>query len=65
MALSARAPLNLPPLGFTNWRDQEGVPQHPLGTENSGRDMLALWIVGTPRPYSWVWSRPQLGWSLG
>ena len=49
MALSARAPLNLPPLGFTNWRDQEGVPEHPLGTENSGRDMLALWIVGTPR----------------
>ena len=49
MALSARAPLNLPPLGFTNWRGEEGVPEHPLGTENSGRDMLALWIVGTPR----------------
>ena len=49
LALSARAPLNLPPLGFTNWRGQEGIPEHPLGTENSGRDMLALWIVGTPR----------------
>lgn len=49
LALSARAPLNLPPLGFTNWRGEEGIPAHPLGTENSGRDMLALWIVGTPR----------------
>ncbi len=49
LALSARAPLNLPPVGFTNWRGQEGVPEHPLGTENSGRDMLALIIVGTPR----------------
>ncbi len=49
LALSARAPLNLPPVGFTNWRGQEGIPEHPLGTENSGRDMLALLIVGTPR----------------
>ncbi len=49
LALSARAPLNLPPVGFTNWRGQEGVPEHPLGTENSGRDMLAMLIVGTPR----------------
>ena len=49
LALSARSPLNLPPPGFTNWRGQEGLPEHPLGTENSGRDMLALIIVGTPR----------------
>ncbi len=49
LALSASSPLNLPPVGFTNWRGQEGVPEHPLGTENSGRDMLALIIVGTPR----------------
>ena len=49
LALTASAPLNLPPYGFTNWRGQEGVPEHPLGTENSGRDMLALLIVGTPR----------------
>ena len=39
----------MPPVGFTNWRNQEGIPEHPLGTENSGRDMLALLIVGTPR----------------
>ena len=49
LALTASSPLNLPPLGFVNWRGTEGVPEHPLGTENSGRDMLALWIVGTPR----------------
>ena len=49
LALAASSPLNMPPLGFTNWRDQEGIPEHPLGTENSGRDMLALLIVGTPR----------------
>ena len=49
LALTGSSPLNLPPVGFTNWRDQEGSWAHPLGTENSGRDMLALWIVGTPR----------------
>ncbi len=49
LALAGRSPLNLPPVGFTNWRGQEGLPEHPLGTENSGRDMLALLIVGTPR----------------
>ena len=49
LALTGRSPLNLPPVGFTNWRNQEGIPEHPLGTENSGRDMLALLIVGTPR----------------
>ena len=49
LALAASSPLNLPPLGFVNSRGQEGVPEHPLGTENSGRDMLALLIVGAPR----------------
>jgi len=49
LALAGSSPLNLPPIGLTNWRGQEGIPEHPLGTENSGRDMLALLIVGTPR----------------
>ena len=49
LALTGSSPLNMPPVGFTNWRNQEGIPEHPLGTENSGRDMLALIIVGTPR----------------
>jgi peptide/nickel transport system permease protein len=31
-------------LGF-----KDGSPEHPLGTEGSGRDMLAVMIVATPR----------------
>src|SRR5690606_40823326 len=37
LALAASSPLNLPPF----WADG-GTSAHPLGTENSGRDMLAL-----------------------
>lgn len=48
LALTGKSPLNLPPVGFVNTRGQEGVWEHPLGTENSGRDMLALMIVGAP-----------------
>ncbi len=42
------APLNLPPLGFENLRGEGGVAAHPLGTQSSGRDILALLIVGAP-----------------
>jgi peptide/nickel transport system permease protein len=49
LSRTASSPLNLPPVGFENWRDQPGISDHPLGTENSGRDMLAVLIVGTPR----------------
>ena len=42
------APLNLPPLGFENLRGELGDTAHPLGTQSSGRDMLALMIVGAP-----------------
>ncbi|MCY4019572.1 MAG: ABC transporter permease [Chloroflexi bacterium] len=53
LALNASAPLNLPPYGMEYQKGKNtilvGVPEHPLGTENSGRDMLALLIVGTPR----------------
>src|SRR5690606_20005801 len=48
LAYTATSPLNLPPVGFVNSRGQEGTWEHPLGTENSGRDMLALMIVGAP-----------------
>jgi len=44
----ASSPLNLPPVGFENRRGQQGTWAHPLGTENSGRDMLALMIIGAP-----------------
>ena len=53
LALTASSPLNLPPYGLEYQKGKTnilvGVPEHPLGTENSGRDMLALLIVGTPR----------------
>lgn len=48
LAYVGRSPLNLPPPGFENMRGQPGDPTHPLGTDNSGRDMLALVIVGAP-----------------
>jgi peptide/nickel transport system permease protein len=51
LAFTASSPLNLPPPGFVNSRGQEGTWEHPLGTENSGRDMLALMIVGAPNSF--------------
>lgn len=43
LARVGSSPLNLPPF----WSGG-GRVGHPLGTENSGRDMLALMIAGTP-----------------
>ncbi len=43
LARAATSPLNLPPFWL-----EGGDPAHPLGTENSGRDMLALMITGAP-----------------
>lgn len=53
MATAASAPLNCPPV----WVDAEAYGRgfsepnsdHPLGTESTGRDILALILVGTPR----------------
>jgi len=43
LARAASSPLNLPPMWVAG-----GQAAHPLGTENSGRDMLALMIAGAP-----------------
>ncbi len=43
LAFTASSPVNLPPV----W-DKGGKPDHPLGTESNGRDMLAQLIVGIP-----------------
>lgn len=52
LAYTGSSPLNLPPFGFVNTlTKQVGVPEHPLGTENSGRDMLALIVVGAPNSF--------------
>jgi peptide/nickel transport system permease protein len=51
LALTASSPPDLPPVGFsvTTLRGERvGTWDHPLGTENSGRDMLALMIIGAP-----------------
>tara|TARA_B100000003_G_C10927582_1_gene369819 strand:- start:970 stop:1857 length:888 start_codon:yes stop_codon:yes gene_type:complete len=48
LAYTGSAPLNLPPYGFEGLRGKQGMLAHPLGTENSGRDMLALMLVGAP-----------------
>jgi peptide/nickel transport system permease protein len=38
----------VPPIGFENLRGQEGTLAHPLGTDGSGRDMLAAIVIGAP-----------------
>jgi peptide/nickel transport system permease protein len=52
LALPASSPLNLPPAwGEANPKLGFGKPtwDHPLGTESTGRDMLAVLLVGSPR----------------
>jgi peptide/nickel transport system permease protein len=43
LAYVGSSPRNLPPM----WM-QGGTSEHPVGTENMGRDILALLILGTP-----------------
>jgi peptide/nickel transport system permease protein len=43
LAYTASSPVNLKPM----W-DKGGTPEHPLGTESNGRDMLAQLVVGIP-----------------
>ena len=52
LARAASTPINLPPAWVTgDLGPGFGEPtwDHPLGTESSGRDILALILVGTPR----------------
>jgi peptide/nickel transport system permease protein len=66
LAFSGAAPLNLPPVGFTNTlTKQVGTWAHPLGTENSGRDMLALIIVGAPNSFMVGVIAAAVGMSVG
>ena len=48
LVYTGSVPLKLPPLGFENIRGQSGVLNYPLGTDGSGRDMLALIVMGAP-----------------
>lgn len=65
LAYTASSPLNLPPVGFVNTRGQVGTWEHPLGTENSGRDMLALMIVGAPNSFMVGVIAASVGMSVG
>ena len=65
LAATRSAPLNLPPYGFENMRKQEGVIEHPLGTTNSGRDMLAVMLVGTPATMSIGFIAAGIGMLIG
>lgn len=65
LAYTATSPLNLPPVGFVNTRGQVGTWEHPLGTENSGRDMLALMIVGAPNSFMVGVIAATVGMSVG
>jgi peptide/nickel transport system permease protein len=47
LARVGTSPLNLPPFWLTD-QTPPGQTAHPLGTDNSGRDMLALIITGAP-----------------
>ena len=47
LAYVGSSPTDMPPVGFATAQHQ-GSPAHPLGTENQGRDMLAVMIVGAP-----------------
>jgi peptide/nickel transport system permease protein len=52
MARAASAPINMPPFWVTEDLGPGFNPpsiEHPLGTESSGRDMLAILLVATPR----------------
>lgn len=55
LAYAATSPPNLPPVGFeyktSIGREFAGTWDHPLGTENSGRDMLALMIMAAPNSF--------------
>jgi peptide/nickel transport system permease protein len=60
LAYVASSPTNLPPM----WREG-GTPEHPLGTESNGRDMLAQLIVGTPSSLKVGFIAASIGMGVG
>ena len=64
LARVGTSPLNLPPF----WVQDDtppGDPAHPLGTDNSGRDMLALLITGAPSSLRVGFIAAGIGMSIG
>ncbi len=60
LAYTASSPTNLRPM----W-DEGGSPEHPLGTESNGRDMLAQLIVGTPASLKVGFLAASIGMGVG
>lgn len=65
LAFARSSPRNLPPVGFENWRGQPGTWEHPLGTDNLGRDMLAVAITGAPNTFIIGAMAATLGLTIG
>jgi peptide/nickel transport system permease protein len=65
LVFTGSSPLRLPPLGFENLRGQAGLVAHPIGTDGSGRDMLALIIIGAPNTLFVGLLASTIGMSLG
>ena len=65
LVFTGSATLKLPPVGFENLRRPEGVWDYPLGTDGSGRDMLALLIIGAPNSLMVGVLASLIGMSLG
>ena len=59
-AFVGSTPLNLPPA----WQEG-GVPEHPLGTESNGRDMLAQLILAIPSSFKVGLLAATIGLSVG
>ncbi|MEM6638039.1 MAG: ABC transporter permease [Pseudomonadota bacterium] len=65
LVFTGAAQLKLPPVGFENLFRQSGIWAHPLGTDGSGRDMLALIIIGAPNSLYVGLLASLIGMSLG
>ena len=68
MATAASAPLNMPPFWVTgDLGPGFNTPslEHPLGTESTGRDMLAMILVGTPRSLRVGFIAAMIGMTVG
>ena len=65
LAYTGAAPLKFPPVGFENLRGQEGAWTYPIGTDGSGRDLLALIVIGAPNSLFVGLLASLIGMSLG
>ncbi|MFM8319765.1 MAG: ABC transporter permease [Chloroflexota bacterium] len=68
LAATGESPTNIVPLGVTAQPKlgfKPATPAHPLGTESTGRDMLALLLVATPRTLFVGLAAASLGVLLG